>query len=143
MMFQRERLSWRPHWRIEYRGALENRGDVAVNYLQRPRDADYVLAMRSYNDDTLALGAGMDLQLDSGWLFSLLLGREQGRNAMRSTSIGLQVRYGQPAAGASMYAEDGDVFKTDMTGDTRQRCRGPAPRCAAAAAAANAATTRP
>ena len=143
MMFQRERLSWRPHWRIEYRGALENRGDVAVNYLQRPRDADYLLAMRSYNDDTLALGAGMDLQLDSGWLFSLLLGREQGRNAMRSTSIGLQVRYGQPAAGASMYAEDGDVFKTDMTGDTRQRCRGPAPRCAAAAAAANAATTRP
>ncbi|MQP77762.1 autotransporter domain-containing protein, partial [Stenotrophomonas sp. MYb238] len=130
LSFQRERLSWRPHWRIEYRGALENRGDVAVNYVQRPRDSDYVLAMRSYNDDTLSLGAGMDLQLDNGWLFSLLLGREQGRNAMRSTSIGLQVRYGQPAAGA-MYGENGDAFNADMTGDTRRRCRGPAPRCAA------------
>jgi len=130
LSFQRERLSWRPHWRIEYRGALENRGDVAVNYVQRPRDSDYVLAMRSYNDDTLSLGAGMDLQLDNGWLFSLLLGREQGRNAMRSTSIGLQVRYGQPAAGA-MYGENGDAFNADMTGDARRRCRGPAPRCAA------------
>ncbi len=130
LAFKRERLSWRPHWRIEYRGALENRGDVAVNYVQRPRDSDYVLAMRSYNDDTLSLGAGMDLQLDNGWLFSLLLGREQGRNAMRSTSIGLQVRYGQPAAGA-MYGENGDAFNADMTGDTRRRCRGPAPRCAA------------
>ena len=50
LTFQRERLSWRPHWRVEYRGALENRGDVAVNYAQRPREADYVLAMRSYNE---------------------------------------------------------------------------------------------
>ncbi|WP_312347100.1 fibronectin type III domain-containing protein [Stenotrophomonas acidaminiphila] len=131
MLFQRERLSWRPHWRIEYRGALENRGDVAVNYQQRPRDADYVLAMRSYNDDMLSLGAGMDLQLDSGWLFSLLLGREQGRNAMHSTSIGLQVRYGQQGAQAPVYGGNGDAFNADMTGDSRRRCRGPAPRCAA------------
>jgi len=131
LTFQRERLSWRPHWRVEYRSALENRGDVAVNYVQRPRDADYVLAMRSYNDDMLSLGAGMDLQLDNGWLFSLLLGREQGRNAMRSTSIGLQVRYGQQGGQGAMYGENGDAFNADMTGDARRRCRGPAPRCVA------------
>ncbi|SBV37492.1 exported hypothetical protein [uncultured Stenotrophomonas sp.] len=131
LTFQRERLGWRPHWRIEYRGALENRGDVAVNYVQRPRDADYVLAMRSYNDDTLSLGAGMDLQLDSGWLFSLLLGREQGRNTMRSTSIGLQVRYGQQGGHGPMYGENGDAFNADMTGDARRRCRGPGARCTA------------
>ncbi len=131
LTFQRERLSWRPHWRVEYRGALENRGDVAVNYVQRPREADYVLAMRSYNDDMLSLGAGMDLQLDNGWLFSLLLGREQGRNATRSTSIGLQVRYGQQGGQGAMYGENGDAFNADMTGDARRRCRGPAPRCAA------------
>lgn len=130
LTFKGERLSWRPHWRVEYRGALENRGDVAVNYVQRPQGTDYLLAMRSYNDNLVALGAGMDLQLDSGWLFSLLLGHEQGRNAMRSTSIGLQVRYGQPAAGAAMYGENGDAFNADMTGDTHRRCRGPATRCA-------------
>lgn len=129
LAFKGERLSWRPHWRIEYRGALENRGDVSVNYVQRPRDADYVLAMRSYNDDMLSIGAGMDLQLDSGWMFSLLLGREQGRNAMRSTSIGLQVRYGQQGTQAPMYGENGDAFNVDMTGDTR-RCRGAAQPCA-------------
>ncbi|MBN8794051.1 MAG: fibronectin type III domain-containing protein [Stenotrophomonas nitritireducens] len=129
LAFKGERLSWRPHWRIEYRGALDNRGDVSVNYVQRPQGTDYVLAMRSYNDDMLALGAGMDLQLDSGWMFSLLLGREQGRNAMRSNSIGLQVRYGQQGASMPMYGENGDVFNADMTGDTR-RCRGAAQSCA-------------
>ncbi|WP_156357992.1 autotransporter domain-containing protein, partial [Stenotrophomonas sp. Leaf70] len=129
LAFKGERLSWRPHWRIEYRGALDNRGDVSVNYVQRPQGTDYVLAMRSYNDDMLALGAGMDLQLDSGWMFSLLLGREQGRNAMRSNSIGLQVRYGQQGAGVPMYGGNGDAFNADMTGDTR-RCRGAAQSCA-------------
>ncbi|MGB3392398.1 MAG: autotransporter domain-containing protein [Stenotrophomonas sp.] len=129
LAFKGERMSWRPHWRIEYRGALENRGDVSVNYVQRPQDVDYVLAMRSYNDDALALGAGMDLQLHSGWLFSLLLGHEQGRNAMRSNSIGLQVRYGQQGANVPMFGEHGDELGTSMSDDTGRRCRGLSGRC--------------
>lgn len=131
LTFKRERLDWRPHWRIEYRGALENRGDVAMNYVQRPQGTDYVLAMRSYNDDMLSIGAGMDLQLDNGWLFGLLLGREQGRNAMRSTSIGLQVRYGQQSGRGAMYGAEGEVFDASLNDDARNRCRGQGRRCTA------------
>ena len=76
-----------------------------MNYVQRPQASDYVLAMRSYSDDTLSLGAGLDLQLDSGWMFSLLLGHEQGRNALRSNSIGVQVRYGQQGGSLPMQAD--------------------------------------
>lgn len=104
-MLPRTGLSWRPYWNIEYRSALENRGDARMNYVQRPQASDYVLAMRSYSDDTLSLGAGLDLQLDIGWMFSLLLGHEQGRNALRSNSIGVQVRYGQQGGGLPMQAD--------------------------------------
>ena len=90
--------SLRPHWTVEYRSALDNRGQATINYVMRPAASDYVLDLRSYNDDLLSLGAGMDLQLDSGWLFSLLLGHERGRASMRSSSIGLQLRYGSGAA---------------------------------------------
>ncbi|MEN5207811.1 fibronectin type III domain-containing protein [Stenotrophomonas terrae] len=128
LAFKRERLNWRPHWRIEYRSALENRSDVAMNYLQRPQSTDYVLAMRSYNDDMLALGAGMDLQLDSGWMFSLLLGHEQGRNAMRSNSIGLQVRFGQQGADVPMYSDEGGV---QQAGGSSRPCRVSSMRCSA------------
>ena len=90
--------SLRPHWTVEYRSALDNRGQATINYVMRPAATDYRLDLRSYNDDLLSLGAGMDLQLDSGWLFSLLLGHERGRASMRSSSIGLQLRYGSGAA---------------------------------------------
>lgn len=92
--FQRDRAGWRPYWSVEYRTALDDRSDVSLNYVQRPDSRDYLLAMRSYNDDTLSLGAGIDLQLDTGWMFSLLLGHDQGRNTLRSSSVGLQVRFG-------------------------------------------------
>ncbi|MDV3467177.1 IPT/TIG domain-containing protein [Stenotrophomonas sp. C3(2023)] len=92
--FQRDRVGWRPYWSVEYRTALDDRSDVSLNYAQRPDSRDYLLAMRSYNDDTLSLGAGIDLQLDTGWMFSLLLGHDQGRNTLRSSSVGLQVRFG-------------------------------------------------
>lgn len=93
--------SWRPFWGVEYRKALDNASDVSMNYVQRPQADDYVLAMRSYNDDTLALRAGVDLQLDSGWMFSLLLGHEQGRNRLRSNSIGVQLRLGGMGSGGN------------------------------------------
>ena len=92
--FTRDWGSLRPHWSLEYRSALDNRGQATINYVLRPAATDYRLDLRSYNDDLLSLGAGMDLQLDSGWLFSLLLGHERGRASMRSSSIGLQLRYG-------------------------------------------------
>ncbi|MCS4278148.1 autotransporter domain-containing protein [Stenotrophomonas rhizophila] len=106
--FQGKRVSWRPHWNVEYRKALENRSEATMNYVQRPNASDYVLAMRSYNDDALSIGAGVDLQLDSGWMFSLLLGHEQGRNSLRSNSIGVQVRFGgQGGGGVSQVDADG------------------------------------
>ncbi|QHB73091.1 IPT/TIG domain-containing protein [Stenotrophomonas sp. 364] len=92
--FKSDRVTWRPHWSVEYRTALDDRSDVAMNYVQRPVARDYLLAMHSYNDDTLSVGAGVDLQWDSGWMFSLLIGHDQGRNTLSSNSIGLQVRYG-------------------------------------------------
>ena len=94
--------TWRPFWSMEYRKSLENQGDVSINYVQRPLDNDYAYTLRSYNDDTLSLGAGVDLQLESGWMFSLKLGHEQGRNALTSNSIGLLLRYGSQQATPSL-----------------------------------------
>ena len=55
---------------------------------------------------TVSVGAGMELKLDSGWSYSLQLGREQGRNALRSNSVGLQVRFGNQAPVAPVYVDD-------------------------------------
>jgi outer membrane autotransporter protein len=126
--FKGDRASWRPFWSVEYRLALENQGDVAINYVQRPLGNDYTMAMRSYNDYALALGAGMDLQLDSGWMFSLLLGHEQGRNNLRSNSIGLQVRYGSQPGAAPVYVDEPGLGYEDSG---RGRCRGQAGSCSA------------
>ncbi|WP_372018405.1 autotransporter domain-containing protein [Pseudoxanthomonas sp. 10H] len=124
--FKGDQASWRPFWTVEYRLALENQGDATMNYVQRPLGNDYTMSMRSYNDDTLALGAGMDLQLDSGWMFSLLLGHEQGRNSLRSNSIGLQVRYGSQPGAAPMYVDEPGLGYED---GPRGRCRGQEGRC--------------
>ncbi len=124
--FQGERVSWRPHWNVEYRKALENRSEATMNYVQRPNASDYVLAMRSYNDDALSIGAGVDLQLDSGWMFSLLLGHEQGRNSLRSNSVGVQVRFGgQGGGGVSQVDADGRGARECA----QQRHRDVASRC--------------
>ena len=120
--FKGLRSQWRPFWTVEYRQALENQGSVDINYVRQPLAQDYRLALRSYNDDALALGAGLDLQLDSGWMFSLLLGHEQGRNALRSNSIGLQVRYGGQA-GPTYVDEPGLGYEEQQ----RRRCQGRTP----------------
>ncbi|WP_149193192.1 autotransporter domain-containing protein [Luteimonas suaedae] len=88
-------VSLRPYWSLEYRQALENRGDARLNYVVQPVMQDYLLGMRSYNDDTLALGAGMDVDLDSGWSLSFLLRREQSSGVGSANSFGLRVSYGQ------------------------------------------------
>ena len=87
------RLQWRPFWQLEYRRVLEGDSTLAMNYLRRPRAEDYRLVLAGEDADTLAVGAGIDLKLDSGWLFSLQLGHEQAGKGLRSHRIGLQARY--------------------------------------------------
>jgi uncharacterized protein YhjY with autotransporter beta-barrel domain len=87
------RLQWRPFWNLEYRRVLEGDSALAMNYVRKPRIEDYRLALAGEDVNTVALGGGIDLKLDSGWLFSLQLGHEQGGNSLRSNRIGVQVRY--------------------------------------------------
>ncbi|SET40455.1 fibronectin type III domain-containing protein [Stenotrophomonas indicatrix] len=106
----------RPFWSIEYRQALDDKGDAYLNYAVGPRAQDYQLRMQSYNDHALSIAAGMDVRLQRGWFMSLLLGHEQTRGSSRASSIGLRVGYG--AVGGA--AGTGAVGSTDATG--RQRC---------------------
>ncbi|WP_407351277.1 autotransporter domain-containing protein [Luteimonas sp. R10] len=104
-------VSLRPYWSLEYRQALENRGDARLNYVVQPVTQDYLLGMRSYSDDTLALGAGLDVDLDSGWNLSFLLRREQSSGIGSASSFGLRVSYGQ-ALGADMATRGGAGYVT-------------------------------
>lgn len=106
----------RPFWSVEYRQALDDKGDAYLNYVVGPRAQDYQLRMQSYNDHALSIAAGMDVRLQRGWFMSLLLGHEQTRGSSRASSIGLRVGYGA-AAGA---AATGTAGSTDATG--QQRC---------------------
>jgi outer membrane autotransporter protein len=101
--FRASAASLRPFWSIEYRQALENSGDASLNYVLQPVAQDYRLGMRSYNDDTLAFGAGLDIDMDSGWALSFLLRREQSSGIGSANSFGLRISYGQASgAGAAM-----------------------------------------
>ncbi|WP_164137694.1 autotransporter domain-containing protein [Stenotrophomonas maltophilia] len=105
----------RPFWSIEYRQALDDKGDAYLNYVVGPRAQDYQLRMQSYNDHALSIAAGMDVRLQQGWFMSLLLGHEQTRGSSRATSIGLRLGYGA-AGGASGTGAMGN------NEDGRQRC---------------------
>ncbi|MBZ4039633.1 autotransporter domain-containing protein [Novilysobacter selenitireducens] len=115
----------RPFWSVEYRQALEDKGDAAINYVLMPAATDYRLRMSSYNDNALSLSAGLDLTLRRGWLLSLLLGHEQARNASEASSIGLRLSYGgQPAAVDPVVVPDDDSLSRVPEGDCRNaRCR--------------------
>ncbi|TDB33013.1 autotransporter domain-containing protein [Stenotrophomonas sp. TEPEL] len=106
----------RPFWSIEYRQALDDKGDAYLNYAIGPRAQDYQLRMQSYNDHALSIAAGMDVRLQRGWFMSLLLGHEQTRGSSRATSIGLRLGYGA-AGGAS---GTGTLGSAEGTG--KQRC---------------------
>ncbi|MBN5050407.1 autotransporter domain-containing protein [Stenotrophomonas maltophilia] len=118
----------RPFWSIEYRQALDDKGDAYLNYAIGPRAQDYQLRMQSYNDHALSIAAGMDVRLQRGWFMSLLLGHEQTRGSSRATSIGLRLGYG--AAGGA--AGTGTLGHTE--GNGKQRCN--PRRCPPQAAAA-------
>ena len=117
---------YRPFWSLEYRQALEDKGEAAMNYVVWPHPTDYRLDMQSYNDDALALSAGLDVKLRQGWLLSLLFGHEQASNSTQGSSIGLRLSYGQPSSGGFV-PDDGT-----MAGDAARRC---GRRCANSGAA--------
>ncbi|MBD9477644.1 fibronectin type III domain-containing protein [Pseudoxanthomonas sp. PXM02] len=112
---------YRPFWTLEYRQALEDKGEARMNYVIWPHPTDYRLGMNSYNDNALSLAAGLDVKLRQGWLLSLLFGHEQASNSTQGSSIGLRLSYGQPSGGGAPSADSG-------LSDDQARCRGR--RCA-------------
>ena len=84
-------IAYRPYWMLEYRESLQNEGDAAINYVVRPLASDYVLGLRSYNDDALVFGAGVDMQLFHGWTLSLLYRREHSEGSVDSNAFGLRL----------------------------------------------------
>lgn len=115
----------RPFWSVEYRQALEDKGNARMNYVLVPGATDYRLRMGSFNDDALSLSTGLEFKPRSGWLVSLLLGHEQASNATESTSIGLRVSYGgQAAVSPALPAGDGATGDSTVPGECRGgRCR--------------------
>ena len=111
---------YRPFWNVEYRQALEDRGEARMNYVVWPHPTDYRLGMQSYNDDALSLSAGMDVKLRPGWLLSLLFGHEQASNSTQGSSIGLRLSYGQPSVGGTV-SGDGSM-STESTRRCGRRC---------------------
>lgn len=99
--FKRASSSWRPYWKLEYRQAVQNQGDAAINYVVAPRSSDYLLGLRSYNDDVLSLGGGLDVDFSSGWALSFLFLREQAKDTT-ANSFGLRVSYGSAAGAAGV-----------------------------------------
>lgn len=92
---------FRPYWMLEYREAFDKRSDVALNYVVMPAANDYVLGLRSYGDNALTYGAGMDMELPRGWKLALLMRRQHGSGQDPSTSFGLLLSF-SPSAQAAM-----------------------------------------
>ena len=84
----------RPFWTLEWRQALQNRGNAGINYVVQPNTSDYVLGLRSYNDNVAALGAGVDIGFGNGWSMSFHFKREQARSVF-ANSFGLRLTWGQ------------------------------------------------
>lgn len=112
----------RPFWNVEYREAIDDKGDAAMNYVVGPAASDYRLRMTSYNDNALSVGAGVDVALQRGWLLSLVFGHEQARNSTDANSFGLRLSHGGRAS-----AGDPSVGIQANQAAPRAACRGP--RC--------------
>ena len=96
----------RPYWMLEYRDALENSSDVALNYVVSPLAQDYRLGFRSYGDNVFTYGAGLDVDVTLGWRLSLLFRREHASNYGANTSLGLLLTYTPRAGSATVAAVD-------------------------------------
>lgn len=119
----------RPFWSVEYRQAIDDKGEAAMNYVVLPAASDYRLRMSTYNDNALSLSAGFDLVMQRGWLLSLVFGHEQSRNSTAAGSVGLRLSYGN-AAPADAAAKE--LLQPDSTTPPKDGCGGP--RCARPAA---------
>ena len=91
-VFQGRNSFFRPYWMIEYRDAFENRGDATLNYVVAPRATDYALGLRSYGDNALTYGGGLDIDIASSWRLSVLFRREHASGSDAST-IGLLLSF--------------------------------------------------
>lgn len=101
--FDTRTVDYRPYWLVEYRNALANRSDVAINYVLLPVASDYVLGLRNSFDDTLSIGAGLDMDLPRGWQLSLLYRHEQAGGS-RADSYGLRLNWGSQGVVAAAQA---------------------------------------
>lgn len=119
---------YRPFWNLEYRQALEDKGEAVMNYVVWPHPTDYRLGMQSYNDNALSLSAGLDVKLRPGWLLSLLFGHEQASNSTQGSSIGLRLSYGGQSGGG--FVPDDGTMASDADRRCGRRCtgQGDAPR---------------
>lgn len=113
---------YRPFWSLEYRQAIEDRGDATMNYVVWPHPTDYRLDLQSYNDDALSLAAGVDMKLRRGWLLSLLFGHEQASGGTQGSSIGLRLSYGQPSSGG--FVRDDGTMASEEARRCGRRCAG-------------------
>lgn len=103
----------RPYWMLEYREAFENRSDVALNYVVSPVSTDYKLALRSYGDNMLSYGAGLDWSIAPAWNLSLLFRREHASDQQTASSFGLMLSFSPQApvsAPASLAAANADAL---------------------------------
>jgi len=91
-LFQGRNSFFRPYWMIEYRDAFENQGDATLNYVVSPRSTDYALGLRSYGDNALTYGGGLDIDIASSWRLSVLFRREHASGTDAST-IGLLLSF--------------------------------------------------
>ncbi|NUO77196.1 MAG: autotransporter domain-containing protein [Lysobacter sp.] len=84
---------FRPYWMLEYRDAISNSSDVDLNYVVMPVANDYTIGLRSYGDNALMYGGGVDMDIAQGWKLSVLLRREHASSQDASTSFGLLLSF--------------------------------------------------
>ncbi|HZX75581.1 autotransporter domain-containing protein [Lysobacter sp.] len=96
----------RPYWMLEYRESLDNRSDVDLNYVILPVDDGYALGMRSFGDNALTYGGGIDLDLAAGWKLSLLARRQHGDGQRPSSTFGLTLTFSPATRDVAAVATD-------------------------------------
>ena len=116
-LFETAHTTFRPYWLLEYRKALQDDSDVAVNYVQAPAAVDYRVGLRGWGDDTLVYGGGIDVDVTTGWRLSFLVRREHASNTGASTTLGLLLSFTpgtvSPVAPVAMATVDGTVTADD------------------------------
>ena len=113
-LFQGRNSFFRPYWMIEYRDAFENQGDVTLNYVVSPRSTDYALGLRSYGDNALTYGGGLDIDIASSWRLSVLFRREHASGTDAST-IGLLLSFSPGARNGVANTDSGNAASMSAT----------------------------